>query len=516
MGKRIFSWFATLIVVISFVGVMPGMTASAAGAVQSKVNYVVSKWNGAELSSCQYNTSYGGCASQCYGFVKHATEYIFGKNYVYCRDNQNNAYTYVGTQPASNDVSYLLKTCKPGDVLNCGNAHTALVVFNDGSKLKVIQRLYSGSGIAYDGVWIKEGSTQSSLYLTSNKQARSYDVWRSKNYTTVDNGGSTALSPASSDSPAFGTPYTTSVSSNSAYIKCTIARNGSTWSQAGAYFGTSTSNMVKVGSDNLSNGYTWVGYDLTNLSCSTTYYYKFYIIANGKTYWSSISSFKTSGHNYSSTVVKPTYTEQGYTIHKCSVCGRSYKDNYTAKLTLGTVYNFKAALSSSSAVKLTWNKVSAAQGYIIYKYDNSKKTWVRAAKTASNVNTYTVSKLSSGTTYKFAIKAYRIVNNKEVVSAGYPQLTTATKPSAVNFTLTAGANKATVKWSKVTGASGYIVYYKASANGTWQRLNVTTGTSYTKTGLTKGKTYYFTVKAYKKVGNTTYNGAFTAKSVKVK
>ncbi len=37
-------------------------------------------------------------------------------------------------------------------------------------------------------------------------------------------------------------------------------------------------------------------------------------------------------HKYESTTVSPTYTENGYTLHKCSVCGNSYKDNYTEKL----------------------------------------------------------------------------------------------------------------------------------------------------------------------------------------
>ena len=32
----------------------------------------------------------------------------------------------------------------------------------------------------------------------------------------------------------------------------------------------------------------------------------------------------------------------------------------------------------------------------------------------------------------------------------------------------------------------------------------------------KGKTYYFTVKAYRSVGGKTYNGSFTTKGVKVK
>lgn len=34
------------------------------------------------------------------------------------------------------------------------------------------------------------------------------------------------------------------------------------------------------------------------------------------------------GHNYESTVVAPTATEQGYTLHKCSRCGDSYQDTF--------------------------------------------------------------------------------------------------------------------------------------------------------------------------------------------
>lgn len=47
-------------------------------------------------------------------------------------------------------------------------------------------------------------------------------------------------------------------------------------------------------------------------------------------------------HDYSiETVVKPTYTEQGYTLHKCSVCGVEYKDNFVDKLEMTVKYQLK-------------------------------------------------------------------------------------------------------------------------------------------------------------------------------
>lgn len=188
----------------------------------------------------------------------------------------------------------------------------------------------------------------------------------------------------------------------------------------------------------------------------------------------------------------------------------------TAYTNLATVTGFKTASTSANSVKLTWNKVSGAQGYIIYRYDTGKKTWVRISKTNTTANTYTANKLSSGKTYKFAVKAYKTISGKEVTSASYPQLTTSTNPATVNFTLTAGSGKATVKWNKISGATGYKVYYKTSAKGSWVALKTTTASSYTKTGLTKGKTYYFTVKAYRTVSGKTYNGTYTTKSIKIK
>ena len=223
-----------------------------------------------------------------------------------------------------------------------------------------------------------------------------------------------------------------------------------------------------------------------------------------------------TGHKYVDTVVKPTYLAQGYTLHKCSVCGDEYKDNYTAKLVLANVTGFKASSTSANAVKLTWKKSSGANGYVVYRYNTSTKKYGRIAKITSN--TYTDKKLKSGTNYKYAVRAYRTVNGKELLSPSYPQITTSTNPATVSFKLTAGTKKATVKWSKVTGASGYKIYYKTSKNGKWVGLKTVNNktTNYTKTKLASKKTYYFTVKAYRTTGGKTYNGAYTTKSVKIK
>ena len=184
----------------------------------------------------------------------------------------------------------------------------------------------------------------------------------------------------------------------------------------------------------------------------------------------------------------------------------------------GNVTGFNAFAYSKSAVQLKWNTVKGAEGYIVYQYDDAAKTYKRIARISNpGTSEYFVWSLKSGTTYKYAIKAFGIAgSNKETLSAKFPVATVSTKLDTVNFTLTPSSKSVNINWKKVNGAKGYIVYYKTSKNGKWTKLTTTKGTSYTKTGLKSGKTYYFTVKAYRKVDGVQYNGGYTTKTAAAK
>lgn len=186
-----------------------------------------------------------------------------------------------------------------------------------------------------------------------------------------------------------------------------------------------------------------------------------------------------------------------------------------ATASLPTVTGFSAPATSARAVKLTWNKVNGAQGYIVYRYEPAKKIWLRLAKTNTTANVYLATGLNAGTTYMFAVKPYKTVAGREITSAKYPTVTTSTVPAKVSFTVTTASGRAVLKWTKAAGVSGYIAYYKTSANGKWRRIRVTTATSCTKTGLINGKTYWFTVKAYRIVGGKIFGGIFEPKSAKI-
>ncbi len=186
----------------------------------------------------------------------------------------------------------------------------------------------------------------------------------------------------------------------------------------------------------------------------------------------------------------------------------------TFNITPANVKNLKATQTTSS-IKLTWSKVTGATGYRVFRYDGKK--WVKVAdtkKASCNVNN-----LKAGTAYKYAVKAYTTVNKTTYWSTTQTSITTATTPATPTLKATAGAKKATLSWNKQTGASGYVIYMAASKNGKYKKIATVKGNkvSYTKTGLTKGKTYYFKVAAYKTVGKKTISGAYSSvKRVKAK
>ena len=69
---------------------------------------------------------------------------------------------------------------------------------------------------------------------------------------------------------------------------------------------------------------------------------------------------------------------------------------------------------------------------------------------------------------------------------------------------------AAIRWGKVNGATGYQVYRATNKNGAYKPVKETTGTSYTNTSLTAGKTYYYKVRAYHLEGKAKVYGSFTA------
>lgn len=181
----------------------------------------------------------------------------------------------------------------------------------------------------------------------------------------------------------------------------------------------------------------------------------------------------------------------------------------------------KVSSNSYNSNKLSWNKVTGSSGYEVLRATSKTGTY-KSVKTITSGSTvsYTDKSLATGTTYYYKVRAYRTVDKKRVYSS-YSSIVSA-KPvlKTPSVKLTSGSKKATIKWEKISGASGYEVYRATSKSGKYSKLKTITKNStvsYVNSSLTKNKTYYYKVRAYRTVnGKKIYSSYSVAKSVKVK
>lgn len=196
--------------------------------------------------------------------------------------------------------------------------------------------------------------------------------------------------------------------------------------------------------------------------------------------------------------------------------GSQTPDKETPAPDVSDVTGVKAA-SDAKTIKLTWDAVLDATGYTVYQWNDSGNAWEEKATLNAATTSHVIQGLTPGSVYRFGVRAFvQLPDKAPVYSKSYAIADTATAPDAVKLKVTPGKKKATLKWNKTKGATGYTIYYKTKAKGAWKKLKNTKGVKFTKSKLKSGATYYFAVQAYKKYNNVTYAGNLRSKKVKIK
>ena len=253
------------------------------------------------------------------------------------------------------------------------------------------------------------------------------------------------------------------------------------------------------------------------------------------------------------------------TAKKVKTCDSSTTSAKITNLTAGTKYNFKvvafaksssgkvveglssntlsvsptllaptissAASSSYNTVKVSWkaSKTGEEDSYQVYRA-TSKKGNYKKVGTVKHVSgtksyTYTDSGVKLGTKYYYKIKCVKTVSGKALKSgySGVKSITAA--PATTSLTVkTKESGKLSISWKAVNKSSGkkvngYVLYRSTSKNGKYTKVKtITSGskTSYTDSGLTNGRTYYYKIRTYATVsGKNVYSEYSSVKSKKV-
>ena len=157
---------------------------------------------------------------------------------------------------------------------------------------------------------------------------------------------------------------------------------------------------------------------------------------------------------------------------------------------MSDVTNVKAAAAGRNQVKVTWDKVEGATGYIVY----AKKNGNYAKLTVTAATSYTDTKALDNEYNFYFVYAYTKTPSGKIVVGKCQKYAYAKGTCKAVTNLKASSVKGGVKltWTKSVGADGYIVYGKRPG-GTYGYVGMTsknTSTSYTDTKADK-KNYNF-------------------------
>ena len=247
--------------------------------------------------------------------------------------------------------------------------------------------------------------------------------------------------------------------------------------------------------------------------------YRIYRKAEGKTEWKVVKKSTT----------KLTYTDDSVSagkVYRYKVKAyRTYKKKTywgtgkSVKLTAGygkvTVSSVKTGVFNALIVK--WKKVSGASAYIIQRREVSilgNGSWTTVAENVTG-KSYTDTTASCGTTYQYRVRATRVYKKKtykgKYSSASKKKTTLTGEVTAKTASVASDGLKVT--WKKMTGATGYTIYRKASGELSYTKIGTSTKTNYVDETVVSSTKYYYKVKAYRKVSKKTYASSVKSNTV---
>jgi GH25 family lysozyme M1 (1,4-beta-N-acetylmuramidase) len=163
----------------------------------------------------------------------------------------------------------------------------------------------------------------------------------------------------------------------------------------------------------------------------------------------------------------------------------------------------KAVSSGYDRIKIRWGRAPGADEYGIYRATTIGGTYYKIGTTTST--SFENIKLAHGKTYYYKIRVFKTIHGNSKIFISDTNVTGAKSELLSPVNLRAKRLKSTaiiVTWQGTRGASGYQLFSKISSTDRYKLLRTTKYGNYTNTKLTKGKTYYYKVRAFEAIGKT--------------
>ena len=202
-----------------------------------------------------------------------------------------------------------------------------------------------------------------------------------------------------------------------------------------------------------------------------------------------------------------SYTDTATSGAKVKYCiyahdGTQRMNAYDSVITMYLAQPTAKAANTASGVKVSWNKVTGATTYKVYRslYSGGKWTSYKAYKTTKTTS-WTDTSVKAGQKARYTVYAYN-GSYKSTEKAGV-SIVFLTQPKVKVANAASGVK---ISWGKITGAKSYKVYKSEYKSGKWTAytaVKVTTVSSWTDSKVKSGQKVRYTVYAY----NDSYKSA---------
>ena len=215
-------------------------------------------------------------------------------------------------------------------------------------------------------------------------------------------------------------------------------------------------------------------------------------VTDKKVYWGDCNWTHDNNVHYRSSTPKDFinfshYKKSKYTHFHTIWKVKSYKRCTTPKLHVSNT-------TKSGAIRINWTKTPKAKEYRVYRATSKKGKYERLDVT--RYTDYTDTSAKMGKKYYYKVRVIK-KNGKKYTSNIVSSRTRLDRPSI--WLTFEKSGKATLHWSKVEGATKYIVYRHKGYTGKWKIIKKTTKTSFHNAKLKKTKSkstlYWYRVRA---------------------
>ena len=154
----------------------------------------------------------------------------------------------------------------------------------------------------------------------------------------------------------------------------------------------------------------------------------------------------------------------------------------------------------ANGMLVSWDKLNHVSGYRVDVMSTRSNVPVKTVDVSNpSATSTTIAGLDEGTTYSFRAYSYVTVNDTTYYGL-LNSITTSTGISTPQISTSSNkAKQATLTWRVGNSGAKYMIYRSDTANGEYKFIARTTtdATSFTDVGLTRGRTYYYKIRAYR-------------------